>query len=94
MRLEVHLYWHTDTEDVDLGVGLLDALPSSGTLMTWVAPGQTNVVWKVVTVYVHPRQRRSTTDSQEAPDGQYGRYDLFAEPAQGPFHGPSPDSTL
>lgn len=86
MRLKINFYWHTETDDVDLGIGLLDVLPPVGALIAHQAPGSSHTVWRVVTAYVHPSQPGSMNDVRGDRTTQFGIYMLFVEPAEGPFH--------
>lgn len=79
--IEIHLYQHTADDDVDLGIGYVDALPPVGALLALRG------FWRVVTVYVHPAEQGSMTHQRvERHGGQVGMYYLFVEPAEGPFH--------
>lgn len=88
MKLELTLYRHTDVDDTNLGHVYLDVVPPVGTL---IAHG--GHVWRVDTVYVYPTEPGSINDKSGgyASQGygttsQYGLYNLFVEPVEGPFH--------
>jgi hypothetical protein len=52
--IKVHLYWHREHDDLDLGHGYLDWPPTIGMHIVHVAPGVTpEVEWRVVLVQVH-----------------------------------------
>jgi hypothetical protein len=87
MKLKVQFYWHTDTEDVDLGTFVLDTLPPVGSLIILSGTPTGHVVWRTTLVYVHPAHPDSPAVRLNHRTEQAGIYMLFVEPAEGPFHG-------
>lgn len=89
--MKIHLYWHTETDDVGLGNAYVDQLPRVDDLITWVpvgadAPSQAG--WRVTTVQITPAAEGSFTANalRTGQSAQAGIYHVFVEPAEGPFH--------
>jgi hypothetical protein len=85
--IELRLYQHTDTDDVDLGHCFVDALPPLGALIV-MPTGGLGTVWKVNTVLVYPAMPGSM--AARGLGDRVSGYALFVEPAEGPFHADSP----
>jgi len=87
--VKIDLYWHTETEDLNLGEAYTDVLPPVGTLIAHVArcflPGPRPVSWRVVTVQIVPAAPGSMSARHPGVE-QYGIYNVFVEPTEGPFH--------
>lgn len=89
--MKIHLYWHTETDDVDLGNAYVDQLPRVDDLITWVPVGPnapSQVGWRVATVQITPSAEGSfMADALRTGQlVQAGIYHVFVEPAEGPFH--------
>ncbi len=85
----IHLWWHTEAEDINLGEAYVDVLPPVGSLIAYTAaPVRLDeprpAGWRVAFVQVYPAMPGSR--AVHHPDGQYGIYNVFVEPAEGPFH--------
>lgn len=88
MKIKVSYHWHTDADDVDLGEGWLDVVLPADTLLTIQCPEvSSHVTWCIVQYHVTPAQRGSMgwIAAMER-DQQMCIYDVFVEPAEGPFH--------
>lgn len=92
--IKVDLVWHTDGEDVDLGPGYFDALPSTGDLVTFSAPPVPHIVWRVTFLLTRPARTGSVAAAtaqvaqmfSATTAAQVGTYTAFVEPAEGLFH--------
>lgn len=89
--MKIDLVWHADTEDIDLGHAYVEALPPIGSLVVYVPldlPAPRPVCWKVVTLLIHPAMPGSWSARFAAgrTDEQFGMYQVFVEPAEGPYH--------
>lgn len=88
----IHLWWHTEAEDINLGEAHVDGLPPVGALIAYsAAPVRLDeprpASWRVTTVQIHPAMPGSQTVLlHHVYGGQYGIYNVFVEPAEGPFH--------
>lgn len=84
--MKLDFYWHTDTEDVNLGRVWLDVLPPVGSLV--IGPGEPASVWRVVQLYMCAAEAGSKAqlDEERGRRPQLGIYMVFVEPAEGPFH--------
>lgn len=89
--MRIHLYWHTDDADVNLGEAYVDGLPPVGALIAYpgppVHPDEPRPgSWRVATVQIYPAMPGSHTALYSHEGGQLGIYNVFVEPAEGPFH--------
>lgn len=86
--IRIRLYWHRETDDLDLGTVYLDMLPPPGSLVVSPTSADPNTVWRVETIYIHPAQEHSAAlrIATGRAGGQVGIYTLFVTPAEGPFH--------
>jgi hypothetical protein len=86
--VRIYLYWHTETEDINLGEGFVDVLPPVGSLIVYVPeqmPKPRPAHWRVTTVQISPAMVGSQAIRNRRGD-QLGIYHVFVEPAEGPFH--------